>query len=82
LLAHGIELEKASGWIDESLEHERNWMNVWTRAELFAKAGDVENALKAGAEALAICKRDEKYCPYVKTYGARLEKWSRSRDAD
>ena len=75
LLENGRDLEQASAWIDKSLEFEGNWMNLWTRAEVYAAQGEREKALELGSKALEVCQQEARFCPYVKTYKARMDEW-------
>ena len=72
----GQRQDLAREWIERSLAVERNWMNLWTAAELAAGRGDAAAAVELGAEALAACRAHRPYCAYSETYRARLAEWS------
>ena len=59
------------------LELERTWMNLWTAARLAGALGELEEAIRAGEEAVAVCQRDSEYCPYVSTYRSSIAEWRR-----
>jgi len=65
-------------WMRRSLAVERNWMNLWTAAELAAGAGETEEAVALGEEALAACRAAAPYCPYADTYARRIASWRTS----
>ncbi len=75
LLQEERELDTAQLWIEESLSIERNWMNVWTFAELLAARRKFADAVRVGEDALAICRDQSPYCPYAQVYDRKMSEW-------
>ena len=69
------DLELAEKWMSESLERERNWMNVWTRAELSAAKQRLDRAVKHGTEAIELCRSAQPDCAYTRVYEIRMDTW-------
>jgi len=70
------DLDLAEDWIRRSTKLEKNWMNLWTRAELSAFNENFEEAVKVGKETFEICKENTPYCAYVKVYEKQIIQWS------
>jgi hypothetical protein len=60
-LDNGLYLNEAMGWIERSIALDKNGRNLQTKAELFAKMGNVKEAIVSAEEAITITKaRDPK----------------------
>jgi hypothetical protein len=77
LLERGEELAQAREWIERSIGLERNWMNLWTAAEVLRAVDERERAIVLGEEALEVCRREARYCPYGPAYRSALSDWRR-----
>lgn len=78
LLETGGDLSLARRWIDQSLTVERNWMNLWTSAQIHATAGETALAVEAGRAAIEDCSENQPYCPYVGVYRRSVASWTDS----
>lgn len=55
-LDHGLYLKEAHEWVNRSLELDKNFFNLRTKAEFLAKEGNYKDAIATGDEALKIIR--------------------------
>ena len=75
LLKHKKEIIQAEAWIDESLKIEKNWMNLWTKAEISALRNNYKEAIKSGEQALEKGIESGQYFFYKEAYESEINKW-------
>lgn len=77
LLKHNLDPELAMKWIDASLKIDKNWMNLWTKAQILASIEVFENAVDLGNKALAKGIKAEKYFFYQVAYEQEIDSWKK-----
>jgi hypothetical protein len=80
LLKQNRELDLAMLWIDESIQIEQGWMNLWTKAQLLAARGDYRAAVEYGRKAVAKGKGKENapYFGYEITWTDEMNRWEQA----
>lgn len=58
LVEKGKMLDKAEEWVNQSIDIEENWRNLWTKAQLMKEKGSMEKAVSIAEKALQVGKEN------------------------
>lgn len=75
LANNGGDLNQAQIWIDQSLQMERHWYNLWIKAQILEKLGNRKEALATAKQAKALGDKDQNFFFKGQVENA-IEEWS------
>ncbi len=79
ILDNQLDLNQAKKWINSSLEIEKNWMNLWTQAEISAHEKDFQKAILYGTLALKKGIAAGEYFFYKQWYELKINSWKKEQ---